>query len=123
LLPAYLAVHRQQTGSWLECCAPDPGLKNQARGKTGIHINGDMVPANRNRTSVEVSWRLSNPLIRTYNMIKNKLKLSLLATAMACAVGVSGVSMAHTAAGTLAANGAAIDVYHTSCFTWHRLRF
>lgn len=51
-------------------------------------------------------------------MIKNKFKLSLLATAMICAAGVSGVSSAHQAPGSLAATSGAIDVYHTSCFTW-----
>jgi hypothetical protein len=56
-------------------------------------------------------------------MIMNKFKLSLLATAMICAAGVSGVSMAHTAPGTLSATDAStassIDVYHKSCFTWN----
>jgi hypothetical protein len=51
-------------------------------------------------------------------MIKNKFKLSLLATAMICAAGFSGVSSAHDTTGALGASVSAIDVYHTSCFTW-----
>ncbi len=56
-------------------------------------------------------------------MKNNTLKLTLLSTAMLCAISLSNVSMAHTAPGTLSAADAGtaseIDVYHTSCFTWN----
>lgn len=56
-------------------------------------------------------------------MKKQTLKMSLLASAIICAMGGSSMSMAaYSAPGTLpgtdAGAASAIDVYHTSCFTW-----
>lgn len=64
-------------------------------------------------------------------MLKLSLKTSLLSTAILCSAGFSGASMAHNAPGLLPNDQtttgltaetnapSAVDVYHTSCFTWN----
>ncbi|NOT10781.1 MAG: hypothetical protein HOP23_02940 [Methylococcaceae bacterium] len=51
-------------------------------------------------------------------MKSQTVKRTVLSALLMSAAGFSGTSSAHEALGSLANNASAIDVYHTSCFSW-----